>query len=87
MIEIKRLVWDDWNVEHIRKHKVSVGEVEEACKRRRKTLKSYQKRLLVFGQTKEKRFLTIVLAPEGKGKYYVVTARNISRKERRFLND
>ncbi len=24
------LVWDEWNIDHIKKHKVSVQEVEEA---------------------------------------------------------
>lgn len=87
MIKIGQLIWDDWNVEHIKKHKVAMDEVEEVCKTAKKALKAYKGRLLVLGKTKKKRLLTVVLAPEDKGKYYVVTARDMSRKERRTLND
>ena len=85
MIRIKQLIWDDWNIDHIKKHKVSVDEVEEACKAAKKTLKTYQSRLIVLSRTKKNRLLTIVLAPAGKGKYYLVTARDMSQKERRLL--
>lgn len=64
---IEHLIWDDWNVNHIKKHKVKVQEVQEAVKSKTKTLKSYQKRMLVLGQTEKKRLLTIVLAKEKKG--------------------
>lgn len=85
MIKIKHLLWDDWNVEHIKKHKVNVNEVEEVCRAIAKSLKTYKKRLIVLGKTKKGRLLTVVLAPEGGGKYYVVTARNVSKKERRLI--
>ena len=85
MVRIKQLIWDDWNVEHISKHKVSINEVEEVCRLARKTFKSYKGRLIILGKTQKGRLLTIVLAPEGKGKYYVVTARDISKKERRIF--
>ena len=29
-IKIEQLIWDEWNKEHIKKHKVAVSEVEEA---------------------------------------------------------
>lgn len=84
MLKIKELVWDSWNVRHIKKHQVSAAEVEEACRRILKALKTYQDRLIVIGKV-EKRLLTVVLSPRGKGKYYVVTAQNASRKERRLV--
>ena len=56
MIKIERLIWDNWNIKHIGKHKVTTDEVGEA-------------------------------APKGKNKYYVVTVRDTSKKERRILND
>ena len=85
MIEIKQLIWDDWNVKHISKHKISVSEVEEICRLAKKSLRTYKGRLIVLEKTKKGRLLTVVLAPEDKGKYYVVTARDMSKKERRFL--
>jgi len=84
MVKIKQLIWDNWNVRYIRKHKVNVNEVEEACRSQFKTFKTYEERLIIFGKTKKGRLLTIVLSPEGIRKYYVVTARNMSRKERRL---
>lgn len=84
MVRIKSLVWDNWNVEHIGKHKVSLSEVEIALKdKQKKALKTYKGRLLVLGRAK-KRLLSIVLALEEKQNYYVVTARDMSKKERRF---
>lgn len=87
MIQIKGLVWDEWNRKHIGKHKVTPAEVNQACNLIKKSLSSYGGRLIVIGETKKARLLTIVLAPESKNKYYVVTARTSSRKERRLLND
>ena len=85
MIKIRQLIWDDWNIEHVNKHKVKVNEVEEVCKLATKSLKTYKERLIVLGKTKKGRLLTIVLSPEDKDKYYVVTARDMSKKERRFF--
>jgi len=84
MIKVKSLVWDEWNIEHIKKHKIEVDEAEEVCKKPEKTLLSYKERLIVLGKTKKQKLLTIVLAPMIKNKYYVVTARAMSRKERRL---
>lgn len=87
MVRIRRLVWNDWNVKDIKKHKVTVKEVEEVSQSETKSLKSYQGRLLVLGRTKNNRLLTVVLVPEGKDKYYVVTARDMSQKERRYYQN
>lgn len=84
MVRIKVLVWDEWNVEHIARHKVNPSEVEKAIKdKERKVLQTYQGRLLILGRV-ERRLLTVILAPEDEGKYYVVTARDMSKKERKF---
>lgn len=82
---IKQLIWDDWNVKHIGKHKVTVDEIEETCRSVKKALKTYQGRLVILGKTKKDRLLTVILAPKGKNKYYAVTARDTSKKERRSL--
>ena len=83
-LRIEDLIWDSWNREHITKHDVSLSEVEQALgDSGKKVLKTYASRLLVLAAV-EKRFLTIVLAPKSGRKFYVVTARDMSRKERRF---
>lgn len=87
MIKIEELIWDNWNIEHIGRHRVRVAEIEEACDQPVKAFKSYKDRLIILGKTKNSRLLTIVLVKQGKKIYYVVTARDMSRKERKFINE
>lgn len=85
MVRVRGLVWDDWNIAHITRHKVSVEEVEQACRfGGKKVLETYGERLLVLGKS-GRRLLTVVLAPEENDRFYVVTARDASKKERRFF--
>lgn len=85
MIQIVQLIWDDWNVEHIARHKVTPKEVEEVCAGNPFWAKTYGGRLRVIGLTLKKRALTAILAPKGKDIFYPITARSASRKERRLL--
>ena len=83
MIKVKSLIWDEWNREHLKEHNVSEEEVEEVCKDILKQQPTYGTRYLIFGKTGKGRLLTIVLAREARGTYYVVTARDMSKRERR----
>lgn len=85
-VKIKKsdLVWDEWNIEHIAKHGVTKVEVEEIFATTVRAKISYKERLMVFGKTKEKRLLAVVLEKEISG-YYVLSSRDASRKERRDL--
>jgi len=60
-------------------------EVYESCHSQLKVLKTYKGRILVIGKTKTNRLITTVLSPEGNNVYFVVTARDTNRKERRML--
>lgn len=85
MLFIKRLIWDDWNVEHIARHGVSPQEVEEVCHGEYISFKSYDQRFQIIGSTNSERILTIILDPEPEeGVYYVVTAHTASRKDRKL---
>lgn len=86
-MELNELVWDDFNSKHILKHKVSKDEVAEACQNYKLTLLAKNNRILLIGKTKNNRVLSIVLDKVISGKYYVVTARNSSGKERRLINE
>ena len=77
MLIVHQLVWDAWNIDHIARHQVTQGEVEEACHRSPIVLESYASRLLLIGPTVAQR----VLEPLGSDVYYVVTA---SHKERQL---
>ncbi|MCB9437264.1 MAG: BrnT family toxin [Anaerolineales bacterium] len=85
MLQISRLIWDDWNVEHIAQHAVSPHEVEEVCAGPACWSKTYNDRLRVIGFTTQQRALTVILAPKGTTTYYPVTARPASRRERQLL--
>lgn len=87
LYNIEELIWDDWNVDHIKKHNVSVLEVQESCEKVIEGFESYKNRLIILGKTKSDRLLTIVLIEQNKKSYYVVTARDMSRKERRLINE
>ena len=84
-IRVGQIVFDEWNINHIKKHKVTPKEVKQVLKSTTETLKAHKQRLMVLGRTKKRKLLSLVLAPEKKGKYYLVTARPMSKKERRYF--
>lgn len=79
-----KLVWDDWNIEHVKKHQVSKEEIEQVYTS--KTIKSqtYLNRILILGKTKKGRLLTIVVSQGKQKEQYIISARDMSRKERRY---
>lgn len=80
-IVVKELIWDEWNLKHIGKHNVSKEEVEgakEIIYHRR----TYGGKYLATGRNGN-RLITVILRRKSASKYYVVTARDASRKERR----
>ncbi len=81
---IERLVWDDWNRDHLTKHQVLPDEVEEVVAGASTSRETYKARLLVVGPTTSERMLAIVIGPVpgDPGAYYVFSARPASRKER-----
>lgn len=87
LYNIEELIWDDQNIEHIKKHNVNKIEIEEVRSEQIRSFESYEKRLIILGRTKNNRLLTLVLALKGKGIYYLVTARDMSRKERMLINE
>ncbi|MBP9702529.1 BrnT family toxin [Candidatus Woesebacteria bacterium] len=86
-LELTSLIWDEFNITHITKHGVSVEEVEAACRNQLHVLTSYNNRQMLFGVTNKSRYLTIILEKNYSNHYYVVTARDISRKERKYVHD
>jgi len=86
-IELSKLQWDEFNVGHIAKHNVSISEAEEACSNEIYIDETYEGRYLLVGKTKKGRMVSIVLVNVEKSKYYIVTARDSSRGERRKAHD
>ena len=84
MLHIQELLFDQRNEEHIAGHHVVPEEVEEVCIGDPFVSKTRQRRLRIIGQTESGRYLTIILAPRGRGVYYPITARNATDAERRL---
>lgn len=82
-IKIKQLSWGDWNVEHMRvKHNVTVVQVEEAVQNPITHKRGYQGRYIILGRSGS-RILAVIVNPEGRQKYFLVTARDADKDERR----
>lgn len=84
VIEVRKLVWDEINTAHIKRHDVTKDEVEQVCEGSFAVRETYGGRLMVIGATTSARLLAVVLHPKAEGMYYVVTARTADRKERRI---
>ncbi len=87
MIVINELIWDEFNLNHIQKHNVTQLEIVEASQKVKSILEGNLGRLVVIGKTKNKRLITFILDKKGKDNYYLVTARDTSRVERRIINE
>ena len=85
MLEVKDLIWDDWNSLHIAKHKLTRAEIETACTGKAVTFAGKKGRLILLGLTQSRKLIAVILDPEPQtGIYYPVTARPASKKERRY---
>jgi len=84
-IIIRRLAWDEWNREHIRKHRVSQVEIDEVVALEPMQRETYKGRTLLIGQSAKGTMLAVVVGPvpDEPGLYYVFSARPASRQERK----
>ncbi len=79
------LIWDDWNVNHIAKHGVSVKEVEEAVKDKRKVIWKHRGRYVMVASAYGRILFIVLEKVEGeKNSYYVITARDATKSEKRI---
>ena len=83
MPDVRRLIFDKENEAHIARHGVTPEEVRKACESRPLVRRGRYGRLAAYGRTAAGRFLLIILSPRAGGAYYVVTARDMNRAERR----
>ena len=81
-MRLRELQWDAGNIEHIARHGVSPEEAEEACRIAPKVRRARLGRHLVLGRTEEGRYLAIVVIYGGAGAGRVITARDMTDRER-----
>lgn len=79
------LVWDDWNRTHIKKHSLTVLEVEEAYTLPLASFTAKAGRTGMIAKIKNGRMLAIFLSFEKQKGPYVVSARDANVKERRIV--
>lgn len=81
-----KLTWDEWSIGHIKKHGVNISEVREVVKGKTVRGKTYFDRKIVYGITKKKRLLTIILSFDLQKEGYIVSARGMNKKERKIYD-
>ena len=81
-IKIKKLVWDNYNVEHIKKHNVTIYEAEEAIRNFKAHKVGKKGRYIAIGRVGT-RLLSVIVRRQATGVYYVVTARDAAKEERK----
>ena len=74
--------WIDWNVEHISEHNVSPDEAEEVVIYGKKR-KGKNNTKISIGQTEDGRYLLVVYVREKNGDIFVITARDLTEKEKK----
>lgn len=83
-IKIDALIWDKWNITHIKKHSVTRKRVEIAIRNIRAHRQGYRGRIVLIGKS-GRRLISVIVVKKQLGKYYVVTARDADKKERRLI--
>lgn len=83
------LYWDDENISHIQRHRVAPNEAEQVIFSSSSRIRRGrgQKIYYILGQTEAGRFLFIVLKVWRGGVGRVVTARDMTDKERRWYKE
>ncbi len=84
-IDIRHLVWDDWNREHVTKHGLSIAEIETLLAGWVFGEETYKGRYQVLRTNHQGRLLSFVIGavPDQQGVWYVFSARPASRRERK----
>jgi uncharacterized DUF497 family protein len=77
---INDLLWDDENVEHIARHNVTPKEVEDVCYGFHISKKERRQRYILSGQTRDGRYLNVVIEKIGKELFRPITAFEMSEK-------
>ena len=81
-IKVKEIIFDEWNIKHIKKHRVSAEEVIEAGTNVIYHKRTYKKRYLAVGRSGN-RLISFVIKRKSTKRYYLVSARDAAKKERR----
>jgi len=83
-VYISELDWDDYRIEHIAQHDVEPDEVWEICEDPRHLARRQgRNRYRLYGQTKDGRYLFVVMEQIRDSIYKPITARDMTDREKR----
>lgn len=84
-MKIRYFDWDDYNTDHIGCHGVECDEVEEVFYGKHQIFKSRGGRYTALGHSLQGRYLFVVFDYKSSGEARVITARDMTAKERKLL--
>ena len=82
-MNIASLDWDDENVEHINRHRVTPTEVEDICFEPHIAYSGTNDRYILYGQTDNGRYLKVVLKRLHGTRFRPITSFDMSESEKR----
>lgn len=82
-VKISVFLWDDGNIDHVAAHGVTQWEVEQVFRRHPKVRRAREGRYQAAGATEAGRHLVVHFRYLGNGVVRVITARDMTLKERR----
>jgi len=82
-VRIIEIEWDEETIEHIWTHGVEPEEVEEVLRGRYLLQTGKRHAYYLLGQSYSGRYLFTVLRQRSSGRYRVLTARDMTRSERK----
>ena len=84
-MHIHSFEWDEKNENHIAEHGVAIFEIEEAILFGKPFYqRSREGKYITYGLTEEGRHLFIVFIIKGSGRIRVISARDMTEKEKRY---
>jgi uncharacterized DUF497 family protein len=83
-IVIRSLIWNEWTIEHIKKHSVTIKEIQEIINYFKTHVKGHSGRYLMIGRSGT-RIISVVVRRVKTSVYQVVTARDSNKIERSRL--
>ncbi len=86
-MRISSFEWDESNIGHIAMHNITPEEVEDACDNMPFILKGKGGVYLIYSQSNAGRFILTIAKYRGRGIIRVITARDMTEKERKLCKE
>ena len=81
-VRVASFEWDHVNIAHIARHQVQPHEIEEVFYSEPRVFRGRRRRFLAYGQSFSGRYLFVVFEARSQGRIRVITAREMSAKEK-----